>query len=479
MKDLKKSFKNRKIKMCGYQTLVMVIVIVLVVVLNLVVNKLNITVDLSSDKKYTLTEDTKKLAEGIKDNIKLYYMCQEGNQQSSIEKVLEQYDGLGNIEVIDKDPVVYPNFSKQYTEDEIQDNDVIVVNESKENRSKVVSSSDMLVTDMNYTTGGYTSTLDAEGQITSALQSVTSENTVKLYYTSGHGETELNSSFTEILKKSNIESAELATLSQESVPEDCNVLLINGPVYDFNEDEYNLISDYLKNGGKAMIFVNALPKKDMTNFYKLLSDYGVNVADGFVLDSEAALTQQNPTMFVGTSKSHDITADLNSNSMAVVYASKGFTSQSDVRSTLTVEPLLTTTDSAFCKVDANTTTLEKEEKDINGPFTVAAAITDKYAENTQGEGKATKIALYGTVNFNATDFISSNQFGNRSMILNSITWLTGGETSTLAVPTRSLDMEQVTVPEGDRVFFTVLLVVMIPLALLVIGFVIWYRRRKS
>jgi ABC-2 type transport system permease protein len=65
------------------------------------------------------------------------------------------------------------------------------------------------------------------------------------------------------------------------------------------------------------------------------------------------------------------------------------------------------------------------------------------------------------------------------MILNSITWLTGGDTTTLAIPTRSLDTESVTVPEGERIFFTVLLVFMIPLALIIVGFVIWYRRRKS
>ena len=41
MKDVKKSFKDRKFKMGGYQTLVMVIVIVLVVVLNLIVNKMS------------------------------------------------------------------------------------------------------------------------------------------------------------------------------------------------------------------------------------------------------------------------------------------------------------------------------------------------------------------------------------------------------------------------------------------------------
>ena len=50
MKGIKNSFKSRKFKMGGYQTLIMVIVIILVIGLNLVVNKMNITVDLSSQK---------------------------------------------------------------------------------------------------------------------------------------------------------------------------------------------------------------------------------------------------------------------------------------------------------------------------------------------------------------------------------------------------------------------------------------------
>ncbi len=478
MKDVKKSFKDRKFKMGGYQTLVMVIVIVLVVVLNLIVNKMNISVDLSSDKKYTLTEDTKKLAQGIKDKVKLYYMCQEGNQQSVIEKVLEQYNGLGNIEVVDKDPVVYPNFSKQFTDEEIQDNDVIVVNETKD-KKRLVSATKMLVQDMDYMSGGYTNTLDAEGQITAALQIVTSDTTNKLYYTSGHGEGEIGSSFQEILDKSNIEAEEIATASAKSIPEDCRILMINGPVYDFTEEEYSLLSEYLKNGGKAMIYINALPEKEMTNFYKLLADYGVNVAEGFVLDAEGAISEKNPTAFVGSAKEHEITEELTESSPVVVQGTKGLTVQSDVRSTLTVDPLLTTTDSAFSKTNANATTLEKEDKDINGPFAVAAAITDVYAENTQGQGKATKIVLFASSNFNADAYISSNQFGNRSVVLQSATWLTGGETTTLAIPTRSLNMETVMIQEGDIVFFTVALVVVLPLILLAAGFVIWFRRRKN
>lgn len=477
MKDLKKSFKSRRFRMGGYQTLVMVIVIVLVIVFNLVINKLNLMVDLSSDQKFTLTEDTKNLAEGIKDTIKFYYMCQEGNQATQIEKVLEQYDGLGNIEVVDKDPVVYPNFAKEYTEDEINDNDVIVVNETR-NKSRVVSSADMLVQDIDYTTYQKTYTLDAEGQLTAALQNVTSDSSTKMYYTSGHGEGELSASFTDLLGKLNVEYEELATSSAKTVPEDCNILMINAPEYDLNEDEYTLISDYLKEGGKAMFFLNAAVTDPMTNYNKLISDYGVNVVDGYIIDSEGAYDDSHPTRFIPVPGDHEITADT-SDKMVVVSVARGMTTQSDVRSTLTVEPLLTTADSAYSKVNVKTQTVEKEDGDVDGPFNVAVAIKDVYAENTKGQGNATQIVVFGAMDFTSSDVIATNQFGNRSMILNSISYLSGEETSTLAIPTRSLNQESVMIQEGDRIFFTVLLVVLIPLILLGVGFAIWFRRRKN
>ena len=108
---------------------------------------------------------------------------------TEIEKVVDNYDGLGTIKVVKKDPVVYPNFSKTYTDEDIQSNDVIVVNETN-GKSKLVSQSDMLIQDTDYQTMSSSYTLDAEGQLTAAIQSVTSANATTLYYTSGHSEQE-------------------------------------------------------------------------------------------------------------------------------------------------------------------------------------------------------------------------------------------------------------------------------------------------
>lgn len=479
MKSVKSSFKSRKFKMGGYQTLIMVVVIVAIIILNLVVNKLNIQVDLSSDQKFTLTEQTKNYVKNLQDDITMYYMCEDGNQYEVIEKVLDQYKDFSKIEVVDKDPVIYPNFAKEYTDVEIKDNDVIVVDE-KNGKSKLVSISDMYLQDIDYSTYSQTYTLDAEGQLTAAIENVTKGNSSTMYYTAGHGEAELESSFQDILKKSGVAAESLDTSKENKIPEDCNILMLHGPQYDISKEEYKVISEYLANGGKALFFLNPAASEALPNFYKVLSDYGVDVVDGYVVDDKLAMSPQYPTIILPTvAEGEPITNGTTDSAGVVLPVSKAMKAQSDVRSTLTITPLLSTSDSAFTKVDYKSSNLKKEDGDIAGPFGVAYSLVDNYTEKTQGTGKATEIVVYGAVSFTADDFTANNQYGNRTMLVNTVSFLTGGETSSLAIPTRSLDMQNVTVKEGDRVFFTVLLVVLLPLALLGCGFAIWFKRRKN
>lgn len=463
--------------MGGFQTLTMVIVIIVVIVLNLLVGKLNIIVDLSSDKIFSLTDETKNMAAELNDDIVIYYMVQSGKEVTPIEKVLDEYERLGHISVEKKDPVIYPNFSKDYTDDEISDNDVIVVNEKKE-ASRHVAYADMLIQDVDYSTYSQTNSLDAEGQITAAIQSVTSADTKKIYVASGHGETDIGSDFTDILTKSNMTTEVLDTSKQKDMPEDCDILIVNGPKYDFTKEEYELLSSYLQNGGKAMFYLNPTAE-DQPNFKKLLSDYGLDIVQGYIVDTEQSMSANYPTILQPTMKEHDITAEVTEGSVFQALA-VGMTSQEKVRSTLKIEPLLQSSDTSFSRVNQEAKSIEKVDSDIAGPFITAAAVTDTYSEKKNGVGHATKIFVYGSYfdNYNQV-FISSNQYGNRTMLLNSLNWLAGGQTTTLAIPTRSLDTETVRMEAGTIAFWIVLLVVLLPLALLGTGFVIWYRRRKK
>ena len=164
------------------------------------------------------------------------------------------------------------------------------------------------MSEADYSTGSYNYSIDLEGQVTAAIQSLTSGTTKKVYITSGHGEVELGSAFTDMLGKSNYTTDTLETLSADSVPEDCDLLLVNAPQYDFNEEEYKIIRAWLEKGGKAMFFLN-MQAATTENYYKLLSDYGVNAQKGYVVDSELALRADLPLAYFPNINSHDITAD--------------------------------------------------------------------------------------------------------------------------------------------------------------------------
>ena len=453
--SFRQSFSSRKFKMGGFQTLTMVIVVIVVIVLNLMVGKLNITVDLSSDKIFSLTDETKNMLSGLGDDISIYYMVQSGKEAAAVEKVLDEYDRFARIHIEKKDPVIYPNFAKDFTDDEIKD----------------------LFHGLDYSTYSQTNSLDAEGKITAAIMGVTSADTKKIYVLSGHGETELGEECSDILEKSNMATEVFDSSKADKVPEDCDILILNGPKYDLTKEEYDILSSYLQDGGKAMIYLNP-EAESQPNFKKLLKDYGLDVVNGYIVDASQSMSANLPTILQPTMKEHDITADVQDGSVFQAI-SVGMTSDEKVRSTLKIETILQSSDSSFSRVDQKLKTVEKADSDISGPFITAAAVTDTYSEKKKGAGYATKLFVMGNcLNEYNQVFIGSNQYGNRTMLLNTLGWLAGSETNTLAIPVRSLDTETVRMEAGTIAFWIVFLVVLLPLCLLGIGFVIWYRRRK-
>ena len=231
----------------------------------------------------------------------------------------------------------------------------------------------------------------------------------------------------------------------------------------------------------------------------MLKDYGINVQAGYVLDPENYFVSYGSGAYMlltpEVSQDSELTSGLNGKDVLSWY-SKGMTSDKNVRSTLTVESVLSTSEKSYSKKiskDDDGTDLEKKEGDQAGPFSVAMTALDKHAENTKGEGHATKIFAIGSVAFmdvptsygSTTSIIGSQmaeQYNNRTILVNSLKWLvgdSGDEIKVLNIPDRSLLEETVQLQSGDITFWTTALVVVLPLAMLLCGFLIWNRRRKK
>ena len=88
--------QNKKILRHGsYSIGVTAIVIAIVVVLNLVIQELPSSIreiDLSSEKLYTIGDQTKDLLDNLDKDVELYFIAQDGTESSDIQRLLERYE---------------------------------------------------------------------------------------------------------------------------------------------------------------------------------------------------------------------------------------------------------------------------------------------------------------------------------------------------------------------------------------------------
>ncbi|HEX3076237.1 MAG TPA: Gldg family protein [Lachnospiraceae bacterium] len=477
-KAIKQSFTSKNFKYGAYSSIVTTIVVIVVLVANFIISELDLKVDLSEQKYYTLTSKTKDFVKGIDDKITIYYIAESGNEDSLIKRIVDKYDSLGsNIDVVVKDPVVYPRFTSDYVDDSetVSDNSLIVVDETN-GRSKYIPYRDLYKTEVDYSTYQETTTgIDVEGQVTSAIQYVVSEDLPNMYTVTGHGESEINATLASFLAKQNVNTKNLDTISTESIPEDCSLLLLNGPQYDYTEAEAKLILDYLKKGGDAIILANYEGNiSDMPNFSSILNYYGVSLVDSYVIEGDSGYYMSNmPTYLLPTIESNDITSDIRSSKKPVVMAAaKGIQKLDEVRSTVTVEPLLTTSDKAYSKTNLESKVYDKEDSDIAGPFYLGVAVTEKV------DDVETKLVVYSSNYLVDENMITYDQLGNVDLLMSSINWMADVKTEALGIAAKLFDSNQVTIPESDANQWSVFTILILPAAFLVTGIVVWARRRR-
>lgn len=481
MEDSKeKRRKNKKVLRHGsYSMAVTGIVIASVVVLNLVVQELPSKfreIDLSSQKLYTIGEQTEKMLKKLDKDVQIYFVAQDGTESSDIEKLLERYEeGSKHVQVEQKDPAVNPTFVLQYTSDNISNNSVIVVCGDK---SKVIDYTDMYETTINYSTYSQQVTgFDGEGQLTSALNYVVSEDMPVLYTLEGHEEASMSETMKETIQKANIDIQSLNLLTEEAVPEDTECLFIFAPAKDLSEDEADKVISYLENGGKAFIVSN-YTDEDMSNFNRVLENYGVRPVNGIVFEGDSDhFVSQNPYYLLPNIENNEITSQLSSQSRYVLAAmAQGISQIENVRDSLEISSILSTTDSSYSKTDLeNMETMEKEEGDIQGPFDLGVMITEKVDDE-----KETQIVYFSSQSLfddSANAMVSGT---NYELLSASLGWMCNtDETNTVSIPSKSYDNTSLVIPAADANFWSIFVTAVLPLCVLALGFTIWMKRRKQ
>ncbi len=468
---MEKKNKNRiALKGGTYSLLVTLIVLAILIVVNVLASILpgNLTkYDISSTKLYSITSNTKAVVNALKKDVKIYWIVQADKEDDVIENLLEKYESLSDhIEVVKKNPDVYPTFTDKYTSEEVPNNSLIVECGDK---NRYISYNDIYVTQTDATGYSSSSSFDGEGAITSAIDYVISDKLPKIYVLEGHGEAELPETFSKQIERENMQTESFSLLNEDKVPEDADAILIYAPTSDISAEEKEILADYVANGGKMMVAAGPTENGSLTNLYSLLSDYGVETTEGIVVEEDREhYAFQQPYILLPDLQSSDITDPLiEENYYAILPIAQGLT----VKDTAgRVTELLTTSDTAFSKkAGYNLETYEKEDGDTDGPFALAVSIE---ADN---DGQ---IVWFSSSLFLEDMYNSYSSGANLDMGMNALSSLVG-ERDAVSIRSKSLNYNYLTIDESTSSLLKTMMIGVFPLAFIVTGIVVIVRRRRK
>lgn len=459
----------------SYSLVLTAIVLAIMIAVNVLVSALPTALtryDISSSKLYSITSNTKVVVNALEKDVTIYWIVQSDQEDDVIENLLGKYESLSeHIEVVKKNPDVYPTFTDQYTSDEVPNNSLIVECEGK---NRYISYDDIYLTEANMTTYSYDTSFDGEGAITSAIDYVVNEEQPQLYLLEGHGESELPESFQTQIQKENMETNTLSLLNTDEIPEEADCLMIYAPTSDISEKEKEMLESYIAEGGKLMVIAGPTEDGILENLYSILETYGVESEEGIVVEEDREhYAFDAPYILLPDIQESEITSPvIEENYYTLIPIAQGMKVVGDGTSTSVVTELLTTSDTAFNKVDGyQLETYEKEEKDTDGPFAVALSI-----DCNTNDGQ---IVWFSSSVFLEETYNSYSSGANLELTMNALSSMIG-ENEAVAIRSKSMSYNYLTISDSTASLLKIWMIGIFPIAYLGIGIgIVWKRRRRN
>lgn len=466
-----------------FSTGMIAIVVALTVVVNLIASALPETytqIDATSQKLYSITEDTEKYLDTLKDDVTLYVMVNKNSKDDNVDRTLQKYASASkHVKVKYVDPNVSPTFASKYTDNDVTSNSIIVV---CGDRSKVIDyNSDIYEysydSSYNYSVTGY----DCEGQVTAAIQYVTSESTTNVYELTGHDESTLSGDFSEVFQKRFMNVGSLSLLTVDAIPEDCQALFITAPQSDLSGDDLSKLSQYLGNGGKIYLSIDYSKWNDLTNFKKLLSDNNIETTESLLAETDRSYYYQSPFYLLPNVENTEVSSSVAGMTQVFVPYSVGLTYTGEDDSNVT--SFMTTSDTTIAKAAVNIAAVQSQadaaniasvqDGDTQGQYSLGMMVTNENG----GE-----LCVLGSAMM-CTDSANQIVSGHNATLFNGIvnalvTTDDGNSDNAVVIAAKDYTVSNLTVSANAMLVYGILWGIFMPIVLIIIGIIVWARRRK-
>lgn len=456
----------KKYKLMSWIAVIIAIAIVVLVnvFMSVFTKKVPIKIDLTSNKRYELTEESYEYLKTYTADTIIYMIASEAEQDADVRAILDRYEATNShIRIENIDPDRNPSFGRDYVSDgeQINYDSVVVVSGDK---SKIIEYSELC----NETSSK--KILNVESQITSALKYVSSETEMSVYFSSGHGELNFAGA-KDALASENYVTADISLMT-EDIPENASALIIPRPTSDFSTAEIAKIDAYLKNGGAVQVYLSG-ECPTMSNLYSYLSTNGITVNDDEIVEGGANIlsSTSGSYMFITNYVKNDVTSDIISKKRISAYVpfSKSLEALFESSGEYTVSEYLASSDSSYTSVN-----FESPTKD-----TAVHTGSSSIALMSENSGTGGKLYVSGTTMLLSKTVTEVNDVGLANFeYFTSLTNSMTGAGEAFVVPVKSVGANLLVMSTVAKGILFIIFVIIFPAALLTAGLAVFFRRRN-
>jgi ABC-type uncharacterized transport system involved in gliding motility auxiliary subunit len=452
--------KARQTKYGAYAGIYLLVVLAILVVVNILANRYNKSFDTTSNKRYSLSEQTQKIVKGLKQNATITYYNQSTHFQEG-KDLLDEYANLSTkIHVAYVDPDKSPELARAAG---IRNFGTAVVQ---------VGAKKEIAKDLT------------EEGITGAFIRDLKGTTRTVCFVTGSGEHQIDnterdglSHFKDLVARDEYQSKSIDLLQQAVVPADCTTVVIAGPTHDYQQPEIDAIKTYVEGGGRALFMLDppiqfgssAIAGNDaLTN---VLESWGVTLDKNMILDLNpvgqlAGLGPQ--VVLVTTYASQPIVSDMRGSAVGIPLSRS-----LDIKDTgkTSVQKLFDSSGSSLATSNLSSAEVSVgDPKNRKGPFTIAAAGT----YNTGKPNSEGRFVVIGSSSWAANRFLGFN--GNGDLALNAVNWLSSDE-DLISIRPKPPEDRRITMTRAQLILVRTVSQFVLPLIVVIAGTMVWWKRR--
>lgn len=447
---IRESFGRRSTRLGANMATITVAVVAILALLNFLGYRHHKRVDVTTEKLYSLSDQTRKIVSGLQKDVKIIKF--DKDDDSDLRDRMQEYRDLSKHLSYERiDPQVKPETAQEY---------------------KISRMGEVIVTSGDRTERPADT---GEQDLTNAILKVTRDKLKTVCFVEGHGEKQLSSTEAEgyglmerVMKGENYETKSVNLVTANQVPADCAVLVEAGPKQALFPQEAAMIGKYLDAGGKALLMID--PDTD-PQLGEVLNAWNIQIGNDIVLDASGVgrLFGTGPAVpLTRTFGAHPITKDFD-RSMTFFPLARSVSAATPAKGDVSTTELMKTSEDSWAETDLKGKEAQFDEgKDKKGPISLGVAASKRMGD------KEGRLVVIGDSDFATNNYARLQRNGD--LFMNTINWLAQDE-DLIAIRPKSPTDRRVTMTESQQnVFFWITLLLM-PGIVVGSGAYIWWKRR--